>query len=68
MYSPATAAHMLEHLVKLEAKSGPLPDETPVIDEILEYLAEVLAYYSIPSYREFILPISYVALWFKQKQ
>jgi hypothetical protein len=34
-------AHMLQQLVKLEAKQGPLPDETPAIDDMLEYLAEL---------------------------
>ena len=38
---------MLQQLVKLEAKQGPLPDETPAIDDMLEYLAEVYIYTSL---------------------
>ena len=36
-----SAAHVIEHLVKLEAKYGPLPDYSPAIDDVLEYLSEV---------------------------
>ena len=34
-------AHKVEHLVKLEAKCGPLPNQSPAIDEVLDYLAKV---------------------------
>ena len=39
-YSNSTA-HKIESLVKLEAEYGPLPQYSPAIDDVLDYLKEV---------------------------
>ena len=39
-YSNPTA-HNIESLVKLEAEYGPLPQYSPAIDNVLDYLKEV---------------------------
>lgn len=36
------AAHKLEQLLTLEVKYGPLPGQTPAIDDVLIYLKQVL--------------------------
>ena len=43
VYHVATA-HTLEHLVKLESQRGPLSEFSPAIDDVLEYLTQVLYY------------------------
>ena len=41
---------MIEYLVKLEAKYGPLPDYSPAIDDVLEYLSEVKLAQLVPAH------------------
>ena len=41
IWDPLIVAHGIEHLVKLESKRGPLPNYSPAIEEVLEYLTEV---------------------------
>jgi hypothetical protein len=41
VYTTNQTAHKIESLVKLEAEYGPLPQYSPAIDDVLDYLKEV---------------------------
>ena len=41
LFQTVYIAHKIEHLVKLEAEYGPLPQYSPAIDDVLGYLKKV---------------------------